>query len=59
MIIRVLGAFLAIISFAIMLETPKKYIVYAGLVGAVGCFVYLFAGRLGATDVCKKTREPQ
>lgn len=51
MIIRVLGAFLAIISFAIMLETPKKYIVYAGLVGAIGCFVHQFAGKLGATDV--------
>lgn len=51
MIVKVIGAFLAILCFAIMLETPKKYIVYAGLVGAVGWFVYLFAGNLGAGDV--------
>lgn len=51
MIIKVIGAFLAILSFAIMLETPKKYIVFAGIVGAVGWFVFLFAGNLGANDV--------
>lgn len=51
MIVKVIGAFLAILCFAIMLETPKKYIVYAGFVGAIGWFVYLFAGNLGAGDV--------
>ncbi len=49
--IKVIGAFLAIFCFAIMLETPKKYLVHAGIVGAVGWFVYLFAGKLGANDV--------
>lgn len=51
MTLKVIGAFLAILCFAIMLETPKKYIVYAGLVGAIGWFVYLFAGNMGAGDV--------
>ena len=51
MIIKVIGAFLAILSFAIMLETPKKYIIYAGIVGAVGWFVFLSAGKIGANDV--------
>ena len=51
MIIKVIGAFLAILCFAIMLETPKKYIVFAGVVGAVGWFVFLFAGKMGANDV--------
>lgn len=51
MIIQVTGAFLAILSFAIMLETPKKYIVYSGVVGAIGWFVFLFAGKMGANDV--------
>lgn len=51
MMIKVMGAFLAILCFAIMLETPKKYIVYAGIVGAVGWFVFLFAGKHGANDV--------
>lgn len=49
--IKIIGAFLAIFCFAIMLETPKKYLVHAGIVGAVGWFVYLFAGKLGANDV--------
>lgn len=51
MIIRVLGAFLGIVSFAIMVETPKKYLLYAGIVGAVGWVVYLIAGHMGATDI--------
>lgn len=51
MIIKVIGAFLAILSFAILLETPKKYLGYAGIVGAVGWFVYLLALEGGANDV--------
>ena len=51
MIIQVIGAFLAILSFAIMLETPKKYIVYSGIVGAIGWLVFLLAGKKGANDV--------
>lgn len=51
MIIKVIGAFLAIGSFAIMLETPKKYLGYAGIVGAVGWFVYLLAEAGGANTV--------
>ncbi len=39
------------VGFAIMLETPKKYLVHAGIVGTVGWFVYLLAGKLGAHDV--------
>ena len=40
---KVIGAFIAIFSFAIMLETPKKYLAYAGVVGAIGWLVYLLA----------------
>ena len=40
---KVLGAFIAIVAFAIMLEIPKKYLAYAGLVGAIGWFAYLTA----------------
>ncbi|MBQ8802954.1 MAG: threonine/serine exporter family protein [Tyzzerella sp.] len=50
-LIKVIGAFLAIFSFAIVLETPKKYLVYAGIVGAVGWLVYLLALEGGANDV--------
>lgn len=51
MIIKVIGAFLAIFCFSLLLETPRKYLVYAGVVGAVGWFVYIFAGHHGANDV--------
>lgn len=50
-IIKVIGAFLAIFSFAIILETPKKYLVYAGIVGAVGWLVYLLALEGCANDI--------
>lgn len=40
---KVVGAFVAIFAFAIMLETPKKYITYAGIVGAIGWLIYLLA----------------
>lgn len=51
MIIKVIGAFLAIMAFAIMLETPKKYLWCAGAVGAVGWFVYLLAQSKGMNSV--------
>ena len=51
MIIKVIGAFIAIAAFAILLETPKRYLSYAGVVGAVGWFVYLVSGKMGATEV--------
>jgi hypothetical protein len=43
MIIQTLGAFFAVISFAILIEIPKKLVVFAGLTGMVGCFVFLLA----------------
>ncbi len=51
MVIKVIGAFIAIAAFAIMLETPKKYIGYAGAVGAVGWFVYLLSQKFGSDEV--------
>lgn len=41
LILGTLGSFLAIAGFAILLECPKKYLVYAGIIGAVGGCVYL------------------
>ncbi len=51
MIIKVVGAFIAISAFAIMLETPKKFIGHAGIVGAVGWFVYLLSQNFGSNEV--------
>lgn len=47
--IKVIGAFLAIFTFAMLLETPKKYLWCAGCVGAVGWLVYLLGEPLGDT----------
>jgi Uncharacterized conserved protein len=48
MIIQIIGAFIAVIAFAIVLEAPKKYLGYAGLIGAVSWTVYLLIiGELG------------
>lgn len=51
MIMKVIGAFLAIYAFGVILETPKKYLWCAGVVGAVGWFVYLLSQNLGMNDV--------
>ena len=51
MIIKVIGAFIAIYAFAIVLETPKKYLWCAGVVSAVGWFVYLLSQQMGMDDV--------
>ncbi len=47
--IKVIGAFLAIFTFAMLLETPKKYLWCAGCVGAVGWLVFLLGEPLGDT----------
>lgn len=51
MMIKILGVFLSIFAFSIYLETPKKHIFKAGLVGAIGGFVYLIALLLSESDV--------
>ncbi len=39
----VMGSFVAVGGFAVLLETPRKYLLHAGIVGAIGGFVYLFS----------------
>lgn len=51
MIIKVIGAFLAIFTFAILLETPKKYLWCAGVVGALGWLSYLISGNAGLSEI--------
>ena len=51
MIVKILGAFLSIFAFSVYLETPKKHIFKAGLVVAIGGFVYLAALQLHGGDV--------
>ena len=49
MTIKVIFSFLAIFTFAILEEVPKKYLVVCGITGAIGWWVYLIcdAQRMG------------
>ena len=40
-LIQVIGAFFAILAFSVVIGAPRKYLVYCGLTGAIGWFVYL------------------
>lgn len=47
MIWQILGSFVAVMGFSIILEVPRKYVGYAGVVGAFGWFVYLVLSEFG------------
>lgn len=51
MIIKICGTFLAILAFSVLIEAPKKYLIYTGIVGAVGGFAYLLSERMGLNVV--------
>ena len=40
MIVQVVGAFIAILAFSTVIQVPKKYLVYCGLIGAAGWLVH-------------------
>ncbi len=48
--IQVIGAFLAVITIAVLNGVPKKYLVYSGTVGAAGWAVYLFMRYMGTNE---------
>lgn len=41
------GCFVAVAAFAVLLETPRKYLLHAGIAGAIGGLVYLFSVQQG------------
>lgn len=41
MFVQVIGAFIAVVAFAVIIGVPKTFLWQAGLVGAVGWLVYL------------------
>lgn len=47
LIMETFWAFLATISFSIMFNTPKKELLYCGIVGAVGWFFYSLCIKFG------------
>ena len=48
---QVLGAFLAVVSLATVLNVPKRYLVYDGIAAAAGWLVYLLAMKQGITEM--------
>ncbi len=51
MLIKIIGAFLAVASFSIVLNMPKHLIVYAGVVGAFSWLMNLYMGELTDNQV--------
>lgn len=50
-LIQVIGSFIAVISFAIIIGVPRKFLARAGFVGAVGWLVYLLLLRAKISPV--------
>ncbi len=50
-LIQVIGAFIAVISIAINFGVPKRFLVYSGVVGAIGWLVYLLTKATGCSNV--------
>ncbi len=42
MLLQILGAFFSVVAFSFLLHVPPRQIVWAGLIGAVGWWFYLF-----------------
>lgn len=51
MLVQILGIFIGIFAFAIVTETPRKYLLTAALVGAVSGAVYLISESFGSGAV--------
>lgn len=41
MLIQVISAFIAIVAFSVLMETPKRFLIHSGITGAIGWLVYL------------------
>ena len=41
LMIQSVGAFLAIFGFSLLVDMPRKYLVYAGITGGAGWLAYL------------------
>lgn len=45
------AAFLAIFGFSLILDVPRKFLLYTGLAGGIGWFVYLLTGECGQSTL--------
>lgn len=46
MLLQILGAFFSVVAFSFLLHVPPRQIVWAGLIGAAGWWLYLFLLKL-------------
>ena len=51
MIFQIIGAFIAIWGFSILLEVPKKLLIHTSVIASVGWLVYLLAEAWGISTV--------
>ncbi len=51
MIIQIISSYIAILMFALVLETPRKYLLYAGFTGAVAWTAYLIIKDIGGSSM--------
>ncbi len=51
MMIQLVGAFIAVVAVAILIETPKRYLWCAGVVATAGWLMYLMGQQFGANDI--------
>ncbi len=42
MLLQILGAFFSVVAFSFLLHVPRKFVIWAGLTGAAGWWLYLF-----------------
>lgn len=46
MIIQIIGAFFAVLTLSVLFSIPKRFLVYSGIVGAIGWLIYLICIRI-------------
>ena len=51
LMIQSVGAFLAIFGFSLLVDMPRKYLVYAGITGGAGWLAYLVSMQVGTSQV--------
>ena len=46
MILQIIGAFVSVLCFSIILEVPRKYLLYTSATGSLGWLIYLVVLRV-------------
>ena len=54
LMIQSVGAFLAVFGFSLLVDMPRKYLVYAGITGGAGWLAYLVSMQVGTSQVLRQ-----